>query len=314
GARGSWGFVRGGMGALSEAIAGAARAAGAEIRTEAEVARVEVRDGRAFGVTLADGTELRALAVAASVHPKTALLGLVEAGHLPDDLVTEMERYRTRSASVKVNVALSELPDFTALPGTRPGPQHPEFVISPSVAYLERAWDEAKHGRYSAEPMIDAVIPSTKDPTLAPEGAHVMTCFVQYAPYEIEGAGWDGRREDFGDVVIDTISRYAPNVKNAILHREVLTPADMERRYGLLGGNIFHGEMSPDQLFSFRPAATIASYRTPIRGLYLCGSGAHPGGGVMGAPGRNAARVIRADLRVSGIRARSPLRLLARRR
>jgi phytoene dehydrogenase-like protein len=296
GARGGWGFVRGGMGALSEAIAAAAREAGAEIRTDAEVARVDLSAGQVAGVTLADGTHLAARAVASGTHPKETFLSLVGRQHLPGDLVGEIERYRSRSGSVKVNLALAELPDFLAMPGTDPGPQHPEFVITPSVAYLERAWDDAKNGRPSEEPMIDSVIPSTKDPTLAPEGMHVMTCFVQYAPYRLADGEWEAEREAFGDRVIDTIAAYAPNVKGAVLHRQVLTPVDLERRFGLVGGNIFHGDMALDQLFSFRPASQAASYRTPVRGLYLCGSGAHPGGGVMGAPGRNASRIIRSDL------------------
>jgi phytoene dehydrogenase-like protein len=199
--------------------------------------------------------------VASSAHPRTTFLDLVGANHLPTDLVRDMFAYRSRSGSVKVNLALAELPDFLARPGTEPGPQHPEFVISPSVDYLERAWDDAKHGRPSAAPMIDSVIPSTKDPTLAPEGRHVMTCFVQYAPYHLaDGAVWDeGARDAFGDRVIDAIAAYAPNVKAAVLHREVLTPVDLEERFGLLGGNIFQGEMSLDQLFAFRPAPGAGS-------------------------------------------------------
>ena len=297
GSRGGWGFVRGGMGALSNAIADAGRAAGADILVDAEVLRVDVRGGRAVGVTLADGTSLAARTVISGVHPKTTFLDLIGASHLPGDLERDVRSYRTRSGSAKVNLAIGELPDFVALPGTDPGPQHPEFVITPSVAYLERAWDDAKNGRPSAQPMIDAVIPSTLDPTLAPAGSHVMTCFVQYAPYELAASDWDSRRDELGDRVIDTIAEYAPNVKASVVHREVLTPVDLERRFGLVGGNIFHGEMSLDQLFSFRPAPQAASYRTPIHGLYLCGSGTHPGGGVMGAPGRNAARVVAAELR-----------------
>ncbi|MFN2544556.1 MAG: phytoene desaturase family protein [Actinomycetota bacterium] len=291
GLRGGWGFVRGGMGALSEAIAAAARAAGAEVRTNAEVRRVDVREGRAIGVTLADGTELRARVVVSGIHPRTTFLDHVGAEHLPPDAVREIERFRTRSPSAKVNVALSELPDFVARPGREPGPQHPEFIINPSIDYLERAWDDCKYGRPSDHPMMDCVIPTTKDPSLAPDGQHVMTCFVQYVPYG------DVDREAFGDRVIDTIAEYAPNVKGAVLHRQVLTPKDLEERFGLLGGNIFHGEMSLDQLFSMRPIPQASGYRTPLRGLYLCGSGTHPGGGVMGAPGHNAARVIAADLR-----------------
>jgi phytoene dehydrogenase-like protein len=291
GLRGGWGFVRGGMGALSEAIAASARASGAEIRTGASVERVDVHGGRAVGVTLQDGTELRARSVISGIHPRTTFLDHVGAEHLPPDLVREVEHYRTRSPSAKVNVALSELPDFVARPGRDLGPQHPEFILNPSIDYLERAWDDCKYGRPSEHPMMDCVIPTTKDPTIAPEGMHVMTCFVQYVPYG------DVDREALGDRVIDTIAEYAPNVKAAVVHRQVLTPKDLEERFGLLGGNIFHGEMSLDQLFSMRPVPQASGYRTPVRGLYLCGSGTHPGGGVMGAPGHNAAKVIAADLR-----------------
>jgi phytoene dehydrogenase-like protein len=299
------------MGALSNAVADSARAAGAEIRCGAEVARIEIEGGRAAGVTLTDGATVRAGFVASSAHPRTTFLDLVGPGRLPPDLVREMQRYRTRSGSAKLNLALAELPDFTCLPGTEPGPQHPEFVISPSVDYLERAWEDAKHGRPSAEPMIDSVIPSTKDPTLAPEGRHVMTSFVQYAPYRLaDDTPWDAAaRDEFADRILSVLGRYAPNLPGAVLHRELLTPVDIEERFGLLGGNIFQGEMSLDQLLSLRPAPDAGSYRTPVPGLYLCGSGTHPGGGVMGAPGRNAARVMASDLRRSLRRrpARAPL-------
>ncbi len=298
GGHGAWAFVRGGMGALSEAIASAARQHGAEIRTEAEVVAVRVRNGRARGVTLADGTEIEARMVLSGIHPRTTFLDLVGAAHLPEDLVRDVGRFRTRSGSAKVNLAVRELPDFTAMPGHDPGPQHPEFIICPSIEYLERAWDDAKYGRPSKEPMLDCVIPTTKDDSLAPAGTHVLTAFVQYAPYELaEGLSWEKEREALGDRVIETIGRYAPNLPDAVLHREVLTPVDMEERFGLLGGNIFQGEMALDQLFSFRPVPQAGAYRTPLRGLYLCGSGTHPGGGVMGAPGYNAARVALKDLR-----------------
>jgi phytoene dehydrogenase-like protein len=297
GIRGAWGFVRGGIGALSEAIAESARAAGAEIRTETSVARVDTTGGRARGITLEDGTTVTARAVVSAIHPRTTFFDLVGRSHLPDDLVREIDRYRTRGGSAKVNVALSELPDFIASPGTEPGPQHPEFIISPSISYLERAWDDAKHGNPSERPMLDCVIPTTMEPALAPDGNHILTAFVQYAPYELAGREWDGERDALGDRVIETIADYAPNVKGAVLHREVLTPVDLEERFGLLGGNIFHGEMALDQLYSLRPAPQSGGYRTPVRGLYLCGSGTHPGGGVMGAPGHNAAGVILRDLR-----------------
>lgn len=295
---GGWAFVRGGMGALSDAIASSAQAAGAEIRTGAAVERIFVGMGRARGVELADGTQVGARVVLSGAHPVTTLRGLVGDEHLPAETVEDLGRYRSRGASAKVHLALAELPDFTARPGTDLGPQHPEFIICPSILYLERAWDDAKYGRPSAEPMLDCVIPTTKDPTLAPDGRHILSAFVQYAPYRLEeGRTWDGERDALGDRVVETIGHYAPNVPGAVVHRQVITPLDLEREYGLVGGNIFHGEMSLDQLFSLRPTPGLAGYRTPIRGLYLCGSGTHPGGGVMGAPGRNAARVVLRDLR-----------------
>jgi phytoene dehydrogenase-like protein len=291
GVSGAWGFVRGGMGSLSECIAMAARAAGAQIRTEAPVESIDVAGGRASGVSLEDGTQLDADLVLSSVHPRTTFLSMVGREILPPELVADIESYRTRSPSAKVNMVLSELPDLIARPGTEPGPQHPEIVISPSLEYLEKAWDEVKYGRVSTRPMIDAVIPSTKDHTLAPEGEYVMSCFVQYVPYELADGEWNAARRDaLGDLVVDTLAEYAPNIKDAVIHRQVLTPIDLEERFGLIGGNIFQGEISLDQLFSLRPSPHASDYATPIRGLYLCGSGVHPGGGVMGIPGYNAAR------------------------
>ena len=297
GLRGGWGFVRGGMGALSEAVARSAEAAGAEIRTGATVERVDVSpNGRAHSVRLVDGTEIHARAIVSAIHPRTTFIDLVGREHLPEDLAEEVMRYRSRSPSAKVNLAISELPDFTARPGRELGPQHPEFIVNPSIEYLERAWDDCKYGRVSEHPMLDCVIPTTKDPTLAPEGMHILTAFVQYVPYAARGRN-EVDADALGDRVIDTVTEYAPNLKAAVVHRQVLTPLDLEERYGLIGGNIFHGEMSLDQMFSLRPVSRASGYRTPITGLYLCGSGTHPGGGVMGAPGHNAARVIAADLR-----------------
>ena len=298
GGHGAWAFVRGGMGALSEAIASAARSSGAEIRTDAEVTAIRTAAGRATGVTLANGTEIPARVVLSGVHPRTTFLDMVGPEHLPQDLVTEVERFRTRGGSAKVNLALDGLPDFTAMPGTDLGPQHPEFIICPSIAYLERAWDDAKYGRFSDRPMLDCVIPTTKDDSLAPGGKHILTAFVQYAPYHLaEGRSWEQESDALGDRVVETIAEYAPNVKDLVTERQVVTPLDLEERFGLLGGNIFQGEMSLDQLFFLRPAPQAGAYRTPVRGLYLCGSGTHPGGGVMGAPGYNAARVTLRDLR-----------------
>jgi phytoene dehydrogenase-like protein len=298
GVTGGWGFVRGGMGGVSEAIAASARAAGAEIRTNAEVGVIDVRDGQTTGVTLTDGTKFEAGVVVSGAHPEATLLSLLGAEHLPGEVVEELRGFRNRSPSAKVNFALSELPDLAAMPGKEVGPQHSEIMISPTLEYLERAWDDAKYGRFSEGPMIDAVIPTTKDPTIAPEGKHIMTCFVQYAPYEPRDGSWDdGAREALGDRVIDTITEYAPNFKDSVIERQVLTPYDLEQRFGLIGGNIFQGEMSLDQLFSFRPTPELAGYRTPVEGLYLCGSGTHPGGGVMGIPGLNASKVVIADHR-----------------
>ncbi|HUY56645.1 MAG TPA: NAD(P)/FAD-dependent oxidoreductase [Candidatus Micrarchaeaceae archaeon] len=298
GQRGGWGFVKGGMGALSEILASVARANGAEVHTSARVDRILVAGGRTRGVVLQDGTELASERVISAIHPKTTLLDLVGSRHLPPTLVGDMERFRSRSGSAKVNLALAELPDFEALPGSELGPQHPEFIINPSIDYLHRAWDDALSGRWSREPMMDCVIPTTKDSTLAPPGRHILTCFVQYAPFELQGASWEQERDKFADRVVEVLGRYAPNLPGAVLHRQVVTPLDMERDYGLLGGNIFHGEMSLDQLYFLRPAAQAGAYRTPVGGLYLGGSGTHPGGGVMGAPGRNAARAVLGDMRV----------------
>ena len=296
GVTGGWGFVRGGMGGVSEAIASSARAAGAEIRTDAEVVSVDVSGGRATGVTLADGTTLEAGVVVSGAHPETTLLSLVGESHVPSELAEELRSFRNRSPSAKVNFALSELPDLTAMPGKELGPQHPEIMISPSLEYLEKAWDDAKYGRVSEGPMIDAVIPTTKDPTIAPEGKHIMTCFVQYVPYELREGSWDdGGRDLVADRVTDKLTEFAPNFRDSVIERQVLTPYDLEQRFGLIGGNIFQGEMSLDQLFSFRPTPELAGYKTPVDGLYLCGSGTHPGGGVMGIPGLNASKVVVAD-------------------
>ena len=308
GVGGCWGFARGGMGAVSEAIASSARAAGVTVLTSADVASIDVTPGgRVSGVTLADGRQISAPVVVSGVHPATTFLSLVGPEQLPAELVQDVQQFRTRSPSAKVNLALSGLPSFTARPGTELGPQHPEFIISPTLEYLERAWDAAKYGLPSPAPMIDCVIPSTKDPSLAPAGAYVMSCFVQYVPYSRSDGDWiPAARDALGATVIDTISRFAPGFGDLVTHREVLTPVDLEQRFGLLGGNIFHGEMSVDQLFSFRPSPLAAGYRTPVPGLYLCGSGTHPGGGVMGIPGRNASRVIVRDARLSSVRRRLP--------
>ncbi len=290
GHRGLWGFVRGGMGTVAEAIARAAQARGAQIRTEAAVAKVLVRDGRARSVVLESGEEIAARAVASNLDPKVTFLRLVDPGELDLDFLAAIQRFRIEGTSVKINLALSGLPEFRALPGS-PGPQHRATMhICPDIEYVERAWDDAKYGRPSERPLLELTIPTMYDPSLAPPGHHVMGIFLQYAPYTLREGTWDELREPFGDRVIRLIEEYAPNMASIVEHRQVLTPLDLERRFGITGGNIFHGEMSLDQMFVMRPVAGWARYRTPIRGLFLCGSGAHPGGGVMGAPGYNCAR------------------------
>jgi len=284
----SWGFSRGGTGAISEAIAGAARAAGVEIRTGAPVARIAVTRAQATGVVLADGQELRADLVLSSVDPNLTFLEFVDARELPADFLDEVRRYKFRGSSGKVNLALGALPDFTCLPGQGPHLRG-AISISPSVEYMERAYDQAKYGAFSRRPYIDMVIPTLTDPSVAPPGKHILSCFVQYAPYKLASGTWDDQREAFGNAVIDTIAEYAPNIRDIILHQQVLTPLDLEREFGLTEGNIFQGELTLEQLFFARPVPGWAQYRTPIRHLWMCGSATHPGGGIMGAPGRNAA-------------------------
>jgi len=292
GKRGLWGFVRGGMGAVSEAIAASARRHGAEVRTESPVSRVLIRDGAAYGVALANGEEHHAPVIASNLDPKLTFMKLVDSSYLDPEFRASVERYRVEGTSLKMNLALEGLPDFTAIPGT-PGPQHGATMhICPSIDYVERAWDDAKYGRPSRNPLIEMTCPTIYDSSLAPAGRHIMGIFLQYAPYTLRGATWDDLREPYGDRVLDVISEYAPNMRGIVRERQVLSPLDLERRFGISGGNIFHGEMSLDQMFVLRPVAGWARYKTPVRGLWLCGSGAHPGGGVMGAPGFNAAREI----------------------
>ena len=290
----SWGLPRGGTGAISNAIAMAAREAGAEIRTNTAVSGIIVRNNTARGVVLDNGDEIRAPVVASSVDPRLTFLRFVDSAALPDGFLDDVRRYKFRGSSGKVNLALDALPDFTCLPG--PGLHlRGAISISPGVDYMERAYDAAKYGRFSPRPYIDIVIPSLTDPSVAPPGKHVMSCFVQYAPYHLKEGTWDDHREAFGDTVIDTLAEYAPNLRKIVLHRQVVTPLDLEREWGLSEGNIFQGELTLEQLFFLRPAPGWAQYRTPIRSLYMCGSATHPGGGVMGAPGRNAAMKMLAD-------------------
>jgi phytoene dehydrogenase-like protein len=245
-------------------------------------------------VTLETGEAVDAPVVSSCADPRRTFLGLVGGDYLPPAFTSELRRFRYRGSSGKVNLALDGLPEFTSLPGSG-SHLRGAISISPSVDYMERAYDDAKYGRYSRRPYIDIVIPTITDPSLAPPGKHVMSCFVQYAPYHLQGSTWDEEREAFGDTVVQTIAEHAPNLPGLIRHRQVLTPLDLEREFSLTEGNIFHGELSLDQLFFLRPVPGWARYRSPVRGLYLCGSGAHPGGGIMAAPGRNAARAVLED-------------------
>ena len=287
----SWGFSRGGTGAISNAIAAAAREAGVEIRTKAPVGKIVVKNGRAAGVVLQSGEEISANVVSSSVDPHLTFEKFLEPSELPSDFLEGVRRYKFRGSSGKVNIALDALPEFTSIPGEG-AHLRGAISISPSMEYMERAYDDAKYGHYSRRPYIDMVIPSLTDPSVAPAGKHVLSCFVQYAPYKLAEGTWDDQREAFGDNVIDTISEYAPNIKKIIIGRQILTPLDLEREFGLTQGNIFQGELSLEQLFFLRPVAGWAYYRTPVDNLYMCGSATHPGGGIMGANGRIASQVI----------------------
>jgi phytoene dehydrogenase-like protein len=292
----AWGIPRGGTGGVAAAIASAAREAGAQIRTSAGVAQVRVRGGRAVGVVLESGEEIEARAVLASTDARRTFLGLLPPGTLDPAFEAQVRRFRYRGSSGKVNLALDGLPSFTSLPG--PG-EHLRGAISfsPSVDHLERAYDDAKAGRFSRRPYVDVVIPTLVDPTMAPPGRHVMSCFVQYAPYHLAEGTWDEQRDAFGDAVVDVIAERAPGIRERILHRQVVTPLDMERDVGLTEGNIFQGELSLEQLFFNRPVTGWSRFRTPLPGLWLAGSSAHPGGGIMGAPGRLAALAVLAERR-----------------
>jgi phytoene dehydrogenase-like protein len=287
----SWGFSRGGTGAISNAIAAAAREAGVEIRTKAPVGKILVKEGRAAGVVLQSGEEITANVISSSVDPHLTFEKFLEPAELPGDFLEGVRRYKFRGSSGKVNIALDSLPEFKSLPGDG-AHLRGAISISPSMEYMERAYDDAKYGHYSRRPYIDMVIPSLTDPSVAPPGKHVLSCFVQYAPYKLAEGTWDEQREAFGDNVIDTIAEYAPNIKDIIVGRQILTPLDLEREFGLTQGNIFQGELSLEQLFFLRPVAGWAYYRTPVDNLYMCGSATHPGGGIMGANGRIASQVI----------------------
>jgi phytoene dehydrogenase-like protein len=297
GARGVWGYVRGGMGGLALALERACEDLGVEIRRESPVKRILIRNGSVAGVALWDDTLLEAPVVASSIDAHQTFERLVEPSELPSEFRTAVAKIDYASASAKINLALSEPPQFTCLPSNGIAPHHHGTIhISPTLDYIERAFDDAKYGWPSTEPILEITLPSAVDSTLAPLGQHVMNIFVQYAPYKLaDGKSWDDIKEDFADRCVELLGRYAPNVSGAVLHRQILTPLDLERLFGLTGGNIMQGAMTPQQLFALRPVPGWADHRTPIGGLYLCGAAVHPGGGVLGACGRNAATEILRD-------------------
>ncbi len=297
--QGFYGHVIGGMGAITQAMASAARRLGAEIRTRASVARIAVRDGRARGVVLDDGEEISARVVVSNADPKRTFLGLIEPSALPEEFRSAIAGIKMDGPCAKVNLVLSEEPWLTAMPKDFTRPQRSLFTLVPSLEFAERCYAIARQGEIPEELWVDCVVATNVDPSLAPEGRHVMTCFVQYVPYRLREGTWDENRELLGDRVVRKIGEYAPNVPRAVVARQVLTPLDLERTYGLTEGNIFHGDLSLEQLFFLRPVSGWSRYRTPVEGLYLCGAGAHPGGGVTGAPGHNAAHQLLRDWRRS---------------
>ena len=297
---GSSTFVKGGMGALTQALAKAVTDAGGEIRTDSEVANIKVSNDHVSGVVLSSGEELPAWAAISSADPGVTFLDLLAYGELDPSFRNRIQNYRAVGTVAKVHLALADLPNFTGVKlndGNWAEKLSGRVHIGPDIDYLERAFDAAKYGDFSPRPYLDITIPTLTDPSLAPKGAHVMSIHAQFAPYNLKNGNWDSRREELGDTIIETLSEYAPNLKELIVAREVFTPLNLEKTFGLSGGHIHHGEMSIDQLFAFRPVIGCAQYRTPIAGLYLCGSGTHPGGGVTGAPGLNAGREIIKDLK-----------------
>ena len=287
--QGFYGHVMGGMGSITQALAAAGRKLGVEIRTSASVAKIEVRDGRASRVVLEDGTEIRARMILSNADPKRTFLKLIDTKELPEDFVSAVHAIKMDGPCAKVNMVLSEEPRFTGTSPQATALERTFYTLVPSLEFAERCYDIAKFGEIPEELWVDCVVSSNADDSLAPAGKHILTCFVQYVPYRLREGTWDEKRELLGDRVVKKISEYAPNVPGGITARQVLTPLDLERTYGLTEGNIFHGDLRLEQLFFMRPVPGWAKYRTPVTGLYLCGAGAHPGGGVTGAPGRNAA-------------------------
>ncbi len=292
---GSSSFAMGGAGAITQAMTAAAKA-GAEIRTGAEVKEVCVKDGGATGVVLASGEEISAKAVISNADPRRTLLKLVDPTYLTPDFVMKLQNYRMPGTVAKVNLALSALPKFTALNG-REDALRGRVHIGPEIDYLERAFDESKYGNFSAHPYLEVTVPSLMDPSLAPSGKHVMSIYMQYAPFKLKGTNWENQRSSLGETVVKTLGEYAPNLPGLVEDGQIITPKDLEDTYGLTGGHIFHGELALDQFFTMRPLLDWARYRTPIRNLYLCGSGTHPGAGLTGGSGANAAREILKELR-----------------
>ncbi len=292
-----WGCSKGGMGRIAEAMAKAAEHFGATLRTGIGVRRILVKDGQAVGVETEEGERIDAKVVASSIDPKQTFLKLLSPDAVEPGFLDRVRRIRTRGAALKFNAALDELPDYRAKPGT-PGPHHRGTVeIIPSMDYVERAYDEAKYGAFSSHPFIESQYQSVVDSSVAPPGKHTMTCFVQYAPTTLKGSSWEAFKPRAADIILDTIEEYAPNIRKVVRHWQIISPEDMERSIALTGGNIFQGDITPDQIFSFRPLPGWSNYRMPVKGLYLCGSAAHPGGGVTGAPGYNASQVILRDLK-----------------
>ncbi len=291
-------FPIGGAGAITAAMAAAAKAAGAEIRTDAAVSEIRVKDGVAVGVVLASGEEITAKAVVSNADPKRTLMRLVDPIHLAPDFVQKIKNYRSMGTVAKINLALSGLPEFTALKGREAdGLLNGRLQISPEIDYLERAFDESKYGNFSRKPYIEIAFPSVTDPSLAPAGQHVMSIYMQYAPYSLKNSDWESQRKALGETVVKTIAQYAPNLPQLILRHQIITPKDLEDTYGLTGGHIFHGELALDQFFTMRPLLDWARYKTPIERLFLCGSGTHPGTGLTGGSGANAAREISKTLK-----------------
>lgn len=295
--QGFYGHVMGGMGAITQALAASGRGLGVEIRTHAPVAKIDSRNGTISGVTLENGTEVQAPLVLSNADPKRTFLKLIDERELPPEFVDAVRGIKMAGPCAKVNLVLAEEPHFTGTPASASPQERSLFTLVPSLEFAERCYDLAKFGAIPEELWVDCVVASNVDDSLAPKGKHVMTCFVQYVPYKLREGNWDEKRELLGDLVVKKIAEYAPNVRNSISARQVLTPLDLERTYGLTEGNIFHGDLNLQQLFFMRPVPGWSQYRMPIRGLYLCGAGAHPGGGVTGAPGRNAARQALRDLK-----------------